>query len=62
MASKVDRLAALEVDALRRMTDAELEALAAQGPAVPWLRELTDAELERIIAGGPLPRRFADRT
>lgn len=54
------RIADSESALLRSMSDAELEALAAQGP-VPDMTHWTDDDLERVINGGPLPTRGSRR-
>ena len=54
-AKHVDRLDQLETRAIKRMTDAELEAMTSG--EYEWMRELTDHELDALIAGGPVSPR-----
>ena len=52
MSSKIRKaVSAAESAVFERMTDAELEAIVADGPAPDLLQSLTDEQLEALAAG-----------
>lgn len=51
-----ERIADIDRAAIRSLSTADLERIAADSPS--WMRELPDADLELIANGGPLPARL----